>query len=86
MPEAKTESSDKGEDEEGLPGSESVARAEGNTRNEGDPKSPCRTNYEGQAGREVQLKRVPPGDSGVGLANSSQRQGASPEAGEGANT
>ena len=85
MPEAKTESSDKGEDEEGLPGSESVARAEGNTRNEGDPKSPCRTNCEGQAGREAQPKGVPPGASGVGLVHSSQQQGASPDAGEGAN-
>ena len=86
MSESKTNSSAQGKDEEGLPGSESVARAEGNTRNEGDPKSPCRTNYEGQAGREAQPKGVPPGDSGVGLANSSQRQSASPEAGEGANS
>ena len=85
MPESKTNPSVKGKDGEGLPGSESVARAEGNTRNEGDPKSPCRTNYEGQAGREAQHKGVPPGDSGVGLAHSSQQQGASPEAGEGAN-
>ncbi len=29
-----------------MPGTESVALAEGNTRNEGDPKSLCRTNYE----------------------------------------
>jgi RNA-directed DNA polymerase len=83
--ESKTNSSAQGKDEEGLPGSESVARAEGNTRNEGDPKSPCRTNYEGQAGREAQPKEVPPGASGVGLVHSSQQQGASPEAGEGAN-
>ena len=85
LSETETDPSVNGKDGEGLPGSESVARAEGNTRNEGDPKSPCRTNYEGQAGREAQPKGVPPGDSGVGLANSSQRQGASPEAGEGAN-
>ena len=85
LSESKTNPTVKGKEGEGLPGSESVARAEGNTRNEGDPKSPCRTNYEGQAGREAQPKGVPPGDSGVGLANSSQRQGASPEAGEGAN-
>ena len=44
MSESKTNSSVKGKDGEGMPGSESVARAEGNTRNEGDPKSPCRTN------------------------------------------
>lgn len=85
MPESKTNSTVRGKDEEGLPGSKSVARAEGNTRNEGDPKSPCRTNYEGQAGRQAQPKGVPSGDSGVGLAHSSQQQGASPEAGEGAN-
>jgi RNA-directed DNA polymerase len=83
--ESKTNSSAQGKDEEGLPGSESVARAEGNTRNEGDPKSPCRTNYEGQAGREAQRQGKPPGASEVGLAHSSQQQGASPEAGEGAN-
>ncbi len=85
LSESKINSSAKGKDGEGLPGSESVARAEGNTRNEGDPKSPCRTNYEGQAGREAQRQGMPPGASGVGLAHSSQQQGASPEAGEGAN-
>src|SRR5678815_3195014 len=47
--ESNTDPSVEGKDGKGLPGSESVARAEGNTRNEGDPKSPCRTNYEGQA-------------------------------------
>src|SRR5260221_2203177 len=51
LSETETNPSVKGKDGEGLPGSESVARAEGNTRNEGDPKSPCRTNYEDQAGR-----------------------------------
>ena len=85
LSESKTNPSVKGEDGEGLPGSESVARAEGNTRNEGDPKSPRRTNYESQAGRETQRQEVPPGASGVGLVHSSQQQGASPEAGEGAN-
>ena len=85
MSESKTKSSVKGKDEEGLPGSKSVARAEGNTWNEGDPKSPCRTNCEGQAGREAQRQGAPPGIPGVGLAHSSQQQGASPEAGEGAN-
>ena len=85
MPETKIDPSVKGKEGESLPGSESVARAEGSTRNEGDPKSPCRTNYEGQAGREAQPKGVPPGASGVGLVHSSQQQGASPEAGEGVN-
>jgi len=83
--ESKTNSTAQGKGEEDLPGSESVARAKGNTWNEGDPKSPCRTNYEGQAGREAQPKEVPPGDSGVGLTHSSPQQGASPEAGEGVN-
>jgi type II secretory pathway pseudopilin PulG len=85
MSESKTDPSVKGKEGEGLPGSESVARAAGNTRNEGDPKSPCRTNYESQAGREAQPKGVPSGASGVGLVHSSQQQGASPEAGEGTN-
>jgi hypothetical protein len=85
LSESKTNPSVPGEDGEGLPGSESVARAEGNTRNEGDPKSPCRTNCESQAGREAQPKGVPPGASGVGLVHSSPQQGASPEAGEGTN-
>jgi len=85
LPESKTNPSAKGKEGEGLPGSESVARAEGNTRNEGETKSPCRTNYEGQAGKEAQRQGVPPGSSGVGLAHSSQQQGASSEAGEGAN-
>ena len=60
LSETETDPSVKGKDGEGLPGSESVARAEGNTRNEGDPESPCRTNYEGQAGREVQRQGKPP--------------------------
>ena len=85
LSESKTNSSAKGKDREGLPGSKSVALTEGNTRNEGDPKSPCRTNYEGQAGREAQRQEVPPGAWGVGLVHNSQPQGASPEAGEGAN-
>ena len=82
--EANTELPVRGEGEEDLPGSESVARAEGSTRNEGDPKSPCRTNCEGQAGRGAQRQGVPPGASGVGWVHGSQRQDGSPEAGEGA--
>jgi retron-type reverse transcriptase len=66
-----------------LPGSESVASVERNTRNEGDPESPCRTNCEGQAGRGAQRKGVPSGAPGVGSAHSIQPPGASPEAGEG---
>lgn len=75
----------KGEGERSLPGSESVARAEGNTRNEGDPESTCRTNYEGQAGREAQRQGAQPDCPGVGLDHSNQPPGASPEADEGTN-
>jgi len=86
MDESNTKSPGRGEGEEGLPGSKSVARAEGSTWNEGGPDSPCRTHCEGQAGREAQTQRSASWLAGVGLANSSQQQGASPEAGEGANT
>ena len=85
MSESNTETPATGEGGAGLPGSKSVAREEGNTRNEGGPESPCRTNYEGQAGREAQPKEVLSGIPGVGLVHSSPQQGASPEAGEGTN-
>src|ERR1035438_8199883 len=48
------------------------------------PESPCCTNCESQAGRAAQRQEVPPGTPGVGSVHSIQRQGASPEAGEGA--
>src|SRR2546426_4411472 len=83
-PEPKTETPVTGEGVEGLPGSKSVARAEADARNRGGPESACRTNYEGQAGRVAQRQEGPPDDPGVGSAHSIQRQGASPEAGEGA--
>jgi hypothetical protein len=85
MPEPNTERPAKGEGVEGLPGSESVARAEGGARNRGGPESPCRTNCEGQAGKEPQRQGATPDTPGVGLAHSIPRQGISPEAGEGAN-
>jgi RNA-directed DNA polymerase len=85
LPEPNTEVAEKGEATEGLPGSKSVARAEGNTSNEGGPEGPCRTNYEDQAGKATQRTGVPPDLSGVGLAHSIQGQGASPDLGEGAN-
>ena len=84
LPEPNTELPDKGEGREGLPGSKSVARAKGNARNRGGPESPCRTNCEGQAGREAQRQEAPPDVPGVGFAHSIQRPGASPDAGEGA--
>src|SRR5260221_2504572 len=82
MSEPNTERPDKGEGLEGLPGSQSVARAEADARNRGDPESPCRTNYESQAGKVTQRQEAAPESSGVGAAHSIQGQGASPEAGE----
>ncbi len=61
----------------------SVARMERDTRNEGGPESPCRTNCEGQAGTEAQRQEAQPDAPGVGWENSTPRQGASPEAEEG---
>ena len=84
VPEPKTEAPGNGEGEAGLPGSKSVARAEADARNRGGPESPCRTNYESQAGRAAQRQEAPSDAPGVGSAHSIQRQGASPEAGEGA--
>ena len=84
LPEPKTKTPVEGEGAEGLPGSESVARAEADARNRGGPESPCRTNYESQAGRTAQRQEAPSGPPGVGSAHSIQRQGASPDAGEGA--
>ena len=83
-PEPETKTPTKGEGVEGLTGSKSVARAEGSARNRGGPESPCRTNCEGQAGRGAQRQEVPSDAPGVGLAHNIQQQGASPEAGEGA--
>jgi RNA-directed DNA polymerase len=74
-----------GEVTENLPGSQSVARAEGDTSNEGGPEDSCRTNIESQAGRQTQRQEVPAGLPGVGLVHSIQEQGACPDPGEGAN-
>src|SRR5258706_5053919 len=84
VPEPNTETPEQGEGVEGLPGSKSVARAEADAWNRGGPESPCRTNYEGQAGRAAQRQEAPSGTPGVGSAHSSQAQGASPETGQGA--
>ena len=84
VPEPKTEMPEYGEGMEGLPGSKSVARAEADAWNRGGPESPCRTNCEGQAGRAAQRQEAPSDAPGVGSAHSIQPQGASPEAGEGA--
>jgi RNA-directed DNA polymerase len=78
---------DKGKVQANQPGSQSVARAEGDARNWGGPESSCRTNYESQAGEAAPRKEArfedPPG---VGSVHSIPRQGARPEAGEGADT
>ena len=84
VPEPKTEMPEEGEGIKGLPGSKSVARDEADARNRGGPESPCRTNYEGQAGRAAQRQEAPSGTPGVGSAHTIQWQGASPDAGEGA--
>ena len=73
-----------GEGEVGLPGSKSVARAEGDTRNRGGPKHSGRSNCESQAGTMTQRQGVSSGGSGVGSAHSRSPQGRGPEATEGA--
>jgi len=86
LPEPNTKMAVQGEAIEGLPGSKSVARAEADARNRGGPESPCRTNYEGQAGRAAQRQEASPDDPGVGSAHSirSQSRQGGTEAGEGA--
>src|ERR1035441_10389121 len=79
VPEPKTEMPVYGEGVAGLPGSKSVARAEADARNRGGPESPCRTNYESQAGRTAQRQEAPSGAPGVGSAHSIQWQGAAPK-------
>jgi RNA-directed DNA polymerase len=85
IPEPKTERTVNGEVLESLPGSQSVARVEGEARNQGGPEDSCRTNCESQAGKDPQREEAgPEGRLGVGSAHSIQRQDASPDAGEGA--
>jgi hypothetical protein len=68
-----------------LPGSQSVAREARTVRNHGGPVISRRTNYENQAGRPAQRPEGrAEGKPGVGSVHSIQRQGASPDAGEGA--
>ena len=86
LPEPETNMAAPGEAIEGLPGSKSVARAEGGARNRGSPESSCRTNCESQAGKGAQRQGAPSDDPGIGSAHSIQPQGASPETGEGADT
>ena len=84
LPEPNTELPGSGEGGTGLPGSKSVARVEGDTRNRGGPEESCRTNYEGQAGTEPQRQGAEPEAlSGVGWVHNSPRQGSCPDAREG---
>ena len=86
MPEPNTEGVATGEALEGLPGSQSVARAAEAAGNQGGPAGSRRTNYEGQAGRGVQRQEeCSKASQGVGFVHSSQRQDVSLEAGEGTN-
>src|ERR1017187_7563411 len=77
MPEPNTDRrSVAGEALEGLPGSQSVARAAEAAWNQGDPGGSRRTNYEGQAGRGVQRQEERPrARQGVGFVpNNSFRE------------
>ena len=78
----------KGEVSAGLPGSKSVARAEGVARNLGSPGDSRRTNCGGQAGRPAQRQEEPAhGKPGIRLVHSNPPPGPrGTEAGEGANT
>jgi len=68
-----------------LPGLERGARGRKHTeRRRPDEEPPAALTTRAKQ-EEAQRQGKPPGDSGVGLVHSSQRQGASPEAGEGAN-
>ena len=82
--EPKMDKTAQGEVVDNLSGSESVAREEEDARNWGGPEISRRTNCEGQAGKEAQRQEVSSdGFQGFGSVHSTQRQGLSPEAGEG---
>ena len=73
----------KGEVMEGSPGSKSVARTEGDARNEGGPESNCRTHCEGQAGTGTQRQEAPSDTPGVGWVHRTGPPSPSSEAREG---
>ena len=84
LPEPNTKMAAQGKAIEGLPGSKSVARAEGDARNRGGPERSRRTNCASQAGMPFQRQ----GEAveavwGVGSASSRSWQGASHEMAEG---
>jgi hypothetical protein len=86
--ESKTSPSTRGEDVPGLPGSESVARAENVKRNLGGPTDSRPTNYGYGAGRNRQRQEAgSEGTSGVRSVRSSLEQGPhGPDSGEGTDT
>jgi hypothetical protein len=85
LAELNTAGADTGKASADLPGSQNVAREETAVRNQGDPVISRRTSYEHQAGRPAQRREgQAEGKPGVGSAHSIQRQGASSDAGEGA--
>lgn len=89
LAEPKTKKAETGEALEGLPGSESVARLEEDTRNWGSPGGSRRTNCEFQAGKELQRQEEETeGFPGIGSACSSSPQAGSkrPEVNQGADT
>jgi hypothetical protein len=87
LPEPNTETSETGEGVEGLPGSKSVARDEGSTRNEGCLELSRRTNCASQAGRPIRRQgELAKAVRGVGLARSRSWQGRCPEMTEGADS
>ena len=82
--EPKMDKTTQGEVVDNLSGSESVAREQEGVRNWGGPEFSRRTNCEGQAGKEAQRQEVSSdGFQGFGSVHNIQRQGRSPEAGEG---
>ena len=83
--EPNTERSATGEGLESLPGSKSVARAEGDARNRGGPELSRRTNCASQAGMSLQRQgEAAEAVRGVGSARSRSWQGAGAEMAEGA--
>ena len=84
LSEPNTERPATGEGLESLPGSKSVARAEGDARNRGGPERSRRTNCASQAGMPLQRQgEAAEAVRGVGSARSRSWQGASPEMAEG---
>ena len=84
LSEPNTERPATGEGLESLPGSKSVARAEGDARNRGGPELSRRTNCASQAGRPLQRQgEAVEAVRGVGSTRSRSRQGEGPEMAEG---